>query len=128
MDFDFSQLSMDNDEALNQFMEAVDEEVKLMRNGNYDVDTVQLDKLNDLVEFFTQAAKSLGGKIDSVDLNPAARPNGVTANFLVFDLFDDEVKRFCDVIRECSAVTMDVTESGEISISCTIPGIFIPKA
>jgi hypothetical protein len=86
-----------------------------------------MKKLSDLVEIFKKAAKDLGGKIESVSLDPSNPPSGVTANFVVFDLFGEDVQRFCDVIRSCSAISMDVNTNDEICISCTVPDVFILK-
>lgn len=126
MNYDFLDSSISDEEFAKRFVAAYEDAMKNIDPDDYTVDPVQVKKLYDLIEFFTQSAKELGGKIESVDIGLGIS-NGITANFIVFDLFGDEVERFSDVIRNCSAVTMDVTASKEISISCTIPSIFIPK-
>lgn len=119
--------SLSDLEFARKLMEAYDKEVANASPEDYVTDPTQLQKLHDLVEFFKQAAADLGGRIESIELNPLNPPNGVTANFIVFDLFGDEIQRFCDVIRHCSAISMDVTVDNEISISCTVPGVFVFK-
>lgn len=127
MNFDFLDKSLSDEEFARRFKAACEEEMRRTDTDDLMIDPVQLSKLNDLVGFFKKAAKDLGGRIVSIDLNPVLPPNGVTANFVVFDLAGDDVKRFCDVVRECSAISMDVTDTDEICISCTIPGVFIHK-
>jgi len=123
----FFDSNMTDKEFARKLVAAFDLEMQNMKPEDFEVDEVQLEKLKKLAMFFDKAAKDLGGKIVSVDLDPLVPPCGITANFIVFDLFGDEVKKFCDVLRECSAVSMDATDSGEVSISCTIPGIFVEK-
>jgi len=127
MSYDFTNPSIDDLEFAKRLMQEHQKAMEEFDPNDYEADPEQLAKLNDLVDFFKKAAKDLGGKIESISLDPANPPNGVTANFIVFDLFGDEIQRFCDVIRACSAISMDVTVNDEISISCTIPGVFVHK-
>ena len=107
-------------------MVAYHKEMEDFDPDEYQINPQQLQKLVDLIDFFKKAAKDLGGKIESIDIDPAAPPNGITANFVVFDLFGEDVQRFCEVIRHCSAISMDVTINDEVSISCTVPNVFMP--
>lgn len=127
MNYDFLDPNISDKEFAQRFVRAYEDAMKDVNPDDYVIDQVQLQKLNDLIEFFKTTAINLGGKIESVSLNPAAPSNGITANFIVFDLFGDEVQRFCDVIRHCSAISMDVTVDKEISISCTVPNIYTHK-
>lgn len=124
MRYDFLDKSLNDKEFAKRFAKACDEMVHRYSKEDFEIDPVQLDKLTDLVAFFSKAANDLGGKIDSIDIDPMTPPSGVTASFIVFDLAGDDIQEFCDVIRECSAISMDVTEDDKISISCTIPRIF----
>ena len=127
MSFNYLDNSISDEEFAKRFIAAFDESMKDAKPEDFEVNPEQLKKLEDLVAFFKKAAKDLGGKVVSVDLDPLMPPSGVTANFIVFDLFGDDIQRFCDVIRECSAISMDVTNKNEVSISCTIPAVFIEK-
>ena len=127
MSYDFNDPTISDLEFAKRLTEAFDEEMEGVNPEDIEVNPTQMKKLNDLVEFFKKAAKDLGGKIESVSLDPSNPPNGVTANFLVFDLFGEDVQRFCDVIRACSAISMDVNVKDEICISCTVPNVFIHR-
>lgn len=127
MNFDFTDPNISDYEFAKRFVEAYKKEAGELNLDDFIIDPVQLKKLNELVEFFEKTAKDLGGEIVSVDINPVLPSNGVTANFIVFDLLGDEIKKFCDVIQHCSAISMDVTSDDEICISCTIPNIFFHK-
>ena len=127
MSLNFNDPNISDLEFSKRLVSAYQKATENINPDEYIVDIEQFRKLNNLVEFFKNTAKELGGKIESIDINPAEPPNGVTANFIVFDLFGDEIKRFCDVIQHCSAISMDVTVKDEICISCTIPGIFVRK-
>lgn len=121
---DFNDPSINDLEFAKRLVESGNKALEGLYPDDFDIDQEQMRKFDNLVEFFKKAAKDLGGKIESVSLNPTNPPSGVTANFVVFDLFGDDVQKFCDVIRECSAISMDITDKDEISISCTIPGVF----
>lgn len=127
MSYDFTDPSISDLEFAKRLIEAQKQAMDGMTPEDFDINPDQLQKLNNLVEFFKKAAKDLGGKIVSVDLDPLDPPCGVTARFIVFDLFGEDIQRFCDVIRECSAISMDVMDTDEIEISCTIPNIFVQK-
>ena len=127
MSYDFTDPSISDLEFSKRLMAEYRDAFKGTTPEDFETNPEQMEKLNNLISFFKQAAKDLGGKIESIDLNPSNPPNGITANFIVFDLFGDDVRRFCDVIRECSAISMDVTINDEISISCTIPNVFTLK-
>ena len=124
MSLDFNDPSISDKDFAKRFLKASQDAMKGLTPDDFDIDQVQMDKLNELVAFFRKAAKDLGGKIESVNINPLNPPSCVTANFVVFDLFGADIQKFCDVIRNCSAISMDVTVDDEVSISCTIPGVF----
>ena len=127
MSYDFNDSSISDLEFARKIMNALGKEMEDVNTEDFEVNPDQMKKLSDLVEFFKKAAKDLGGKIESVSLDPSNPPSGVTANFVVFDLFGEDVQRFCDVIRSCSAISMDVNTNDEICISCTVPDVFILK-
>ena len=127
MSHDFNDPTISDYEFAKRFMAAYNKELKDFDPDEYQVNLTQLQKLINLIDFFKKAAKDLGGKIDSIDIDPSSPPNGITANFIVFDIFGEDVQRFCDVLRHCSAVSMDVTVHDEVSISCTIPNVFTLK-
>ena len=126
MSYDFNDPTISDQEFVKRFMVAYHKEMEDFDPDEYQINPQQLQKLVDLIDFFKKAAKDLGGKIESIDIDPAAPPNGITANFVVFDLFGEDVQRFCEVIRHCSAISMDVTINDEVSISCTVPNVFMP--
>lgn len=127
MSYDFNDPTISDQEFVKRFMAAYHKEMEDFDPDEYQVNPEQLQKLINLIDFFKKAAKDLGGKIESIDIDPAAPPNGITANFIVFDLFGEDIQRFCEVIRHCSAISMDVTVKDEVSISCTIPNVFTLK-
>lgn len=127
MSYDFNDPSISDQEFAKRFMAAYRKEMEDFDPEEFQINPQQLKKLVDLIDFFKKAVKDLGGKIESIDIDPATPPNGITANFIVFDLFGEDVQRFCEVVRHCSAISMDVTVNDEVSISCTIPNVFALK-
>lgn len=101
--------------------------LSLRRDEDYIVNQPQMEKLVALLEFFLDMAEDLDGKVEPVELKPREEHGGVTATFLVFDLYEEKVTRFCDVMRGCSAIGIDTTIDGEVCISCTVPDVFVHK-
>lgn len=118
---------MTNEEYVRRLGTLYSKVLDLRKDSDYIVNQSQMDKLVAVLEFFLDTAKALDGKVEPVRLKPREEHGGVTATFLVFDLFDDKVVRFCDVMKACSAITIDATTDGEVCISCTVPNVFIHK-
>lgn len=98
----------------------------LRKDDDYVVNQPQMDHLMKIVEFFIDAANEQGGKVQPLKLIPREERGGVTASFVVFDIFGEQVLRFCDVMRNASAISIDGGEDC-IYISCTVPNVFIHK-
>lgn len=105
-------------------------ELASRKDSDYEVNPSQMEKLVALVQFFRDCTKVLDGEVEPVKLKPVAESGYVTAYFPVFYLHSADVERFSDVIRSCSAISVDVTNrnDGEICISCTIPNVFVRKS
>lgn len=102
------------------------EKVLSLRNDDdYAINQPQMDKLIEVLNFFLDAAQKCDGKVEPVKLTPRAEHGGVTATFVVFDIYGDDIQRYCDVMRHTSAITIDATEDG-ICISVTVPEVFVP--
>ena len=127
MNFDFLESTISDHEFSQRLVAKLKSAYSGASAEDFALDPIQLRKFLDLLDFFEKAAKDLGGKIEAVDLDPLNPPTGLTASFVVFDLAGDDVQRFCDVIRNCSAISMDVTSDDKVCISCTIPKVFVPK-
>lgn len=100
--------------------------MSLRKDSDYVVNQSQMDKLVQVLEFFIDEAKKQDGTIEPIRLVPREEHGGVTATFLVFDIYGDTVQRFCDVMRHTSAITIDSCTDG-ICISCTVPEVFVHK-
>lgn len=100
--------------------------MSLRKDSDYVVNQPQMDKLIRVIDFFEDAAKSLDGKVDQVSLIPSQTSGDVTAYYPVFYIHSEMVERFCDVMRGCSAISIDPTASGEVCFSCTVPRVFVP--
>lgn len=100
--------------------------LSLRDDKDYVVNQPQMDKLVEVLNFYLDEAKKQNGSVNPVVLSPREEHGGVTATFLVFDIYGDTIQRFCDVMRNTSAITIDSTTDG-ICISCTVPDVFVPK-
>lgn len=118
---------MTNEEYVRRIGVMYSEVLKLRKNTDYVVNQPQMDKFIRLLEFFMDEAEKQEGKVQPSNLNPREEHGGLTVTFLVFDIVGDTVKRFCDVMKECSAITIDSMDDGDICISCTVPKVFVHK-
>lgn len=118
---------LSNEEYVRRLAIMYNEVMKLRKDEDYVVNQPQMDKLIKLLEFFLDSAKESEGKVEPVTLRPSEQRGDVTAEFLVFYIYGDKVKKFCNVLSACSAVSIDAKTTGEICISCTIPDVFVHK-
>ena len=100
--------------------------MSIRKDSDFVVNQTQMDKLVNVLTFFMDATKDLDGKVDPIKLTPREEHGGVTATFLVFDIFGENVQKFCDVMQFASAITIDSTDDG-ICISVTVPNVFVHK-
>lgn len=101
--------------------------MNLRKDDDYVVCRTQLDKFVEVMNFFIDMAEKCNGKVQPINLTPKEEVGGITATFLVFDLFGDDVKRFSQILSYCSAVTIDATTKGEVCISLTVSQVFVHK-
>lgn len=116
---------MTNEAYVQRLGQLYDKVLSLRDDDDYVINQPQMDKLVDVLDFFLDAAKKCEGTVEPVKLIPSAEHGGVTSTFVVFDIFGDDVQKFCDVMRNTSAITIDSTNDG-ICISVTVPEVFVP--
>lgn len=93
---------------------------------DYRINQPQLDKFVELLDFFLERAKALGGMIEPVQLCAPVTTGDLNAKFIVFDINGELVQKFCKVISYCSAVSIDATNDRQVYISCTVPKVYVP--
>lgn len=95
---------------------------------DYSVNRVQMQKLIDLQNFFIELQKEMkDGSVELEELDPRALVGGVTAKYIIVDLSMDQVQKFADAIRGCSAISIEpiIDGDGAVCISCTVPDVFV---
>lgn len=102
--------------------------LSLRKDDDYEINQEQMDKLCALYRFFLDSADKLDGEAELCKLIPKEEHGGVTAKFLVFDVWGENVKRFAGVISACSAIGVEALADGRVSIDCTIPNVFVKKS
>lgn len=100
--------------------------LSLRKDDDYVVNQPQMDKFVEVLDFFMNEARENHGKIEPVNLSPKEEHGGVTATFIVFDIYGEDIQKFCKVMSYTSAITIDGTEDG-ICISVTVPEVFVQK-
>lgn len=101
------------------------EVLKLRKDSDYRVNQPQMDKFVKVLDFFMDEASAQGGTVEPVKLVPKEGCGDLTAMFLVFNLYGDKVLRFCDVMRNCSAIGIDTLADGRLCIACTVPDVYV---
>ena len=117
---------MTNEEYLAKLGKLYQKIMSIRKDSDFVVNQPQMDRLVNVLMFFLDRVKELDGNVEPIHLVPREEHGGVTAAFLVFDVYGDDVKRFCDVMQYASAITIDSTDDG-ICISVTIPNVFVHK-
>lgn len=118
--------TMDNVWFIKKFGEIYNRVMSLRKNEDYVVNPRQMDRFLDLVNFFLHHVDE-DGNVEIEENEPKTGLGGVTATFLVMTLRGDEVTEFCNVMKCCSAVSIDSCDDGAC-ISCTVPEVFVRKA
>lgn len=118
---------MTNEEYVRRLGALYNKVLSLRNDEDYVVNTPQMDKLCEAISFFADAAEVLNGDLEPVTLTPREQYGDVTATFIVFDLSGEDCQRFAKVVASASALDIDSLEDGRISISITIPQVFIHK-
>ena len=115
---------MTNEEYVKRITQLYNKVLSMKKDGDYAVNQPQMDKLVEVLNFFLDTAKKSNGNVEPVKLTPKEEHGGVTATFIVFDIYGDDIQKYCDVMRHTSAITIDGTEDG-ICISVTVPEVFV---
>lgn len=115
-----------NEEYVKRLGQLYNKVLSLRDDDDFVVNQPQMDKLIEVLNFFLDATQTCTGKVEPVRLTPKAEHGGVTATFLVFDIYGDDIQKYCNVMSYVSALTIDGTEDG-ICISVTVPEVFVPK-
>ena len=114
-----------NEEYVKRLGQLYEKVLSLRDDDNYVINQPQMDKLIEVLNFFLDAAQKCNGKVEPVKLTPRAEHGGVTATFLVFDIYGEDIQKYCKVMSYTSAITIDATEDG-ICMSVTVPEVFVP--
>lgn len=100
--------------------------MNLRNDDDYVVNQPQMDKFVEVLEFFMDVAQKNNGRVEPVDLTPKEEHGGLTATFRIFDIYGDEIQKFCRAMSHTSAIGIDELEDG-FCISVTIPNVFVKK-
>ena len=114
-----------NEEYVKRLGQLYEKVLSLRDDDNYVINQPQMDKLVEVLNFFLDAAQKCNGKVEPVKLTPRAEHGGVTATFLVFDIYGEDIQKYCKVMSYTSAITIDAAEDG-ICMSVTVPEVFVP--
>lgn len=91
-------------------------------DGEYDVNEVQLKKLENAYAFFMEHGENVELKVIPREIN-----GGITAYVTVFYLNGDDLTTLSGIIGNMGALSIDATTDGQVCISFTIPGVFYKK-
>lgn len=100
--------------------------MSLRNDDDYVVNKPQMDKFVEVLEFFMNVAQKNNGKVDPVELSPKEEHGGITATFRIFDIYGDDIQKFCRAMSYASAIGIYDVKDG-VCISVTIPNVFVKK-
>ena len=118
---------MTNEEYVRRIDIMYEKILELRKSGDYIVNQPQMDKIVDIYKLFLEIADDGPDEVEPFLMDPKEEHGGVTAHFVVFDVYGDMVKRFTDALSVCSAIGIDVA-NGKVCISCTVPNCFVLRS
>ena len=119
---------MNQEEFIKSFDENYRKVLLEAQSHSYTINQPQFEKLIYIIEFFKKYIKeNKCGKIVDLELDSNFIQNGITIEFDVFEANGDTLKDFSKVMEYSTAVTMDATIKGQISISIGIADVFIKE-
>ena len=110
-----------------RFAEICQREFEKRSDADYEVNPDQARKLVGAYMFFDELAKKSNGRVETLKVIPKEIHGGITAYFSFCYLGSEDIGRFCEVIADASAVSIDATTDGTVCISLTIPRVFRKK-
>lgn len=119
---------MSNSEYLKSFGKLYEKVIALRNDDDFLINEPQMVKFFEVYEFFTKAANETDtAKVEPIKLVPREEHGGITATFVVFDMYGEILEDFKKIVQHLSAMTIDVVNDEEVCISVTVPSVFIPK-
>lgn len=102
-----------------------EEALSLRKNYDYVVNQPQMDKFNELSDFFNYITQKSNGKTE-LSLSPKEEHGGINATFGIFDIYGEDIPKFCKAMSYASAIGIDECKDG-VCISVTVPNVFVPR-
>lgn len=120
---------MDNNEYLKSFGKLYEKVIALRNDDDFLINEPQMVKFFEVYEFFTKAAgETETAKVEPIKLVPREEHGGITATFVVFDMYGEILEDFKKIVQYVSALTVDAVNDGAVCVSVTVPNVFIQKA
>lgn len=114
---------MSDNQYLKDFGKLYEQVIALRDDDDFLINEPQMKKFYEVCEFFNKAA----GEVEPIELVPREEHGGVTATFVVFDMYGKILEEFKKVVQHLSAMTIDAVNDGKVCISVTVPRVFVPK-
>lgn len=115
------------DDFLRQVWELYEEELSHRKSEDYEINRPQMDKLIETYSAFAYFASKCNGKIDPFRIAPTEENGDVTAYFTLLYLNGEDIAKFCDAVRNVSALSVDSLIDGTVCFSFVIPKVFKRK-
>lgn len=117
---------MTDEKYVKRLAQIYEQVMSYRKDENYAVNQPQMDKLMEVLDFFNDIADKCDGEIVPIELVPREEHGWIMVKFVVFDIYGEEIQRFCDVMRCASAIGVDCETNGKVCISVTVPNVFVP--
>lgn len=127
MEFFENENNMSDEEYVSQVAKLYDKVMKLRKDEDYEVNMKQMDKFLEIVSFFSKTAVTNDAELVPIELSPKELHGGLTAKFVVFHLFSDDIPEFCKALKGASAFTIETDLDNKVCISVTVPDVYVKK-
>lgn len=116
---------MNNEEFAKYLGEQITSFEDEMSYAHKKINEEQYQKFYNVTKFFENYIQKFEqGKIVDFRMKPNEISCGLTAEFVLLDIWGDNLKEFIKALEGCSAISFEATLDGKVCVSLTVPDVF----
>ena len=118
---------MENEEFIKELSKKYEQIINKRNDADYMLNQENWKKLLSVLDYLTNAAQRLGGKVEPVNLIPREKHGYIEAVFDIFDIYGDSVKDFAKAVEMVDVFSIEPLTTGEIRIGININSVYEKK-
>lgn len=118
---------MSNEDFVKELGKKYEEIISKRKDSDYRINEANWAKLLSVVDYLSNAAEKLGGRLEPVVLIPREQHGYVEAIFDVFDIEKSSIKAFTEAVRLVDVFSIEPTADDKVSIGVNINYVYEKK-